>query len=70
MLIFWATRDNIVMDKLVKLYVDKVMSRYRIPLFMVSGCDSRIVSNFWKKFERELSIRMNLSTAYYPLMDG
>ena len=67
---FLATRENIPMEKLSKLYIDEIVSRHGIPLSIISDRDTRYVSNFWKSLQRELGTRVNLSTAYHPQTDG
>ena len=49
---FLAMRETLPMEKLVKLYVKKVISRHRVPLSIVSDRDSRFTFNFWNELQK------------------
>ncbi|KAI3730127.1 hypothetical protein L6452_18803 [Arctium lappa] len=67
---FLAMRETLPMDKLAKLYIDKVVSRHGIPLSIVSDRDSWFISRFWGTLHQELGTRVNLSTTYHPKTEG
>lgn len=67
---FLAMRETLPMDKLVKLYIDEVVSRHGVPLSIVSDHDSRFTSNLWDGLQKEMGTRVKLSTAYHPQTDG
>jgi hypothetical protein len=67
---FLATRQDVPLKKMAKMYIDEVVSKHGVPLSIVSDRDTRFVSKFWKDLQRELGTRVNLSTAYHPQSDG
>ena len=58
------------LEKLAKLYMDDIVRLHGIPINIVSDRDPRFVSRFWQKFQETLETKLNLSTTYYPQMDG
>ncbi|KAI3669035.1 hypothetical protein L6452_40254 [Arctium lappa] len=67
---FLAMRETLPLDKLVRLYINEVVSRHGVPLSIVSDRDSRFTSHFWCAFQRELGTKVKLSTTYHPQTDG
>nr|GFB08556.1 reverse transcriptase domain-containing protein [Tanacetum cinerariifolium] len=43
---------------------------HRIPVSIISDCDSRFASNFWRSLQNALGTRLDMSTAYHPETDG
>ena len=58
------------LEKLAKLYMDDIVRSHGIPINIVSDRDPRLVSRLWQKFQETLETKLNLSTTYYPQMDG
>ena len=67
---FLATRQDVPLTKMAKMYIDEIVSKHGVPLSIVSDRDTRYVSSFWKSLQRALGTRVNLSTAYHPQTDG
>ncbi|KAI3697623.1 hypothetical protein L6452_30718 [Arctium lappa] len=67
---FLVMRETLPLDKLARLYVNEVVSRYGVPLLILSDRDSRFTSHFWNAFQRELGTKVKLSTTYHPQTDG
>ncbi|KAI3771831.1 hypothetical protein L6452_03000 [Arctium lappa] len=67
-----ANRDTTasIISILTKLYIDEVVSRHGVPQSTVSDRDSQFTSNFWVSLQKELGMRLNLSTTYHPQTDG
>ena len=63
---FLPMKETFSMERLAKLYVDKVVSLHGVPLSIVSDRDSRFTSHFWTSFHEGMGTRLNLSTAYHP----
>nr|GEZ18133.1 putative reverse transcriptase domain-containing protein [Tanacetum cinerariifolium] len=51
---FLPMKEDDSMDKLTKLYLKIVVTRHRIPISIISDCDPRFASNFWKAFQKAL----------------
>ena len=67
---FLPMKETISMERLVKLYVDEVVTLHGVPLSIMSDRDSRFTSRFWQSFQKAMGTRLNLSTAYHPQTDG
>ena len=58
------------MDRLVELYVNKIVWLYAIPLSIVSDRDPRFMLRLWKELQSALGTWLNFSTAFQPQTDG
>lgn len=58
------------MDRLAKLYINKIATRHGVPISIISDRDSRFMSRFWQTLQHALGTRINMSTAYHPQTDG
>nr|GEU38810.1 putative reverse transcriptase domain-containing protein [Tanacetum cinerariifolium] len=67
---FLPIRENDPMDKLARLYLDRIVTRYGTPVSIICDRDGRFTSNFWKTFPKALGTNMDMSTAYHPETDG
>nr|GEX33909.1 reverse transcriptase domain-containing protein [Tanacetum cinerariifolium] len=67
---FLSMREDDSMDKLTKLYLKEVVTRHGIPISIISDCDPRFASNFWREFQKALGTRLDMGTAYHPETDG
>lgn len=47
-----------------------MVSRYGVPVSIVSDRDVRFTSKFWRKFHEELGTRLHITTTYHPQTDG
>nr|GEV80393.1 putative reverse transcriptase domain-containing protein [Tanacetum cinerariifolium] len=63
-------RENDPLDKLARLYLNRIVSRYRIPVSIIYDCDGRFMSNFWKSFQKALGTELSMSTAYHLETNG
>nr|GFC19719.1 putative reverse transcriptase domain-containing protein [Tanacetum cinerariifolium] len=46
--IFTPIRETDPMDKLARIYLKEVVTRHGIPVSIISDCDPRFASNFWR----------------------
>ena len=46
------------------------MRLHGIPLLIISNRGPQFTSHFWKSFQKGLGTQVNLSTTFYPQMDG
>nr|GEZ97281.1 putative reverse transcriptase domain-containing protein [Tanacetum cinerariifolium] len=67
---FLPIRENDPMDKLARLYIDKIVTRHGTPVPIICDWDGRFTSNFWKTFQKVLGTNLDMSTTYHLETDG
>ncbi|GJS05207.1 reverse transcriptase domain-containing protein [Tanacetum coccineum] len=67
---FLAMREDYSTERLAKLYIDEIVARYGIPVLIISDQDGRFTSLCWQTVQRDLGIRLDMSTSYHPRTDG
>ena len=67
---FLPVRLDYCMDRLAELYVNEIFRLYGILISVVSNCDPRFMSRFWKELQSALGTRLNFSTTFHPQTDG
>nr|GEZ74680.1 putative reverse transcriptase domain-containing protein [Tanacetum cinerariifolium] len=67
---FLPIRENDPLDKLARLYLNRIVARHGIPVSIICDRDGRFTSNFWKLFQKALGTNICMSTAYHPETDG
>nr|GEZ18300.1 putative reverse transcriptase domain-containing protein [Tanacetum cinerariifolium] len=67
---FLPIRKNDPLDKLARLYLNKIVARHGIPVSIICDRDGRFTSNFWKSFQKALGTDICMSTAYHLETDG
>nr|GEZ63496.1 putative reverse transcriptase domain-containing protein [Tanacetum cinerariifolium] len=67
---FLPIRENDPLDKLARLYLNKIVARHGIPVSIICDRDGRFTSNFWRSFQKALGTVISMSTAYHPKTDG
>nr|GEX96335.1 hypothetical protein [Tanacetum cinerariifolium] len=67
---FLPIRENDMMDKLARLYLDRIVTRNGTLVSIICDRDRRFTSNFWKTFQKALGTNLDMSTAYHPETDG
>nr|GEX10059.1 putative reverse transcriptase domain-containing protein [Tanacetum cinerariifolium] len=67
---FLPIRENDSIDKLTRLYLDRIVTRHGTPVLIICDRDGRFTSNFWKSFQKALCTNLDMSTAYHPKTDG
>nr|GEW52542.1 reverse transcriptase domain-containing protein [Tanacetum cinerariifolium]GEY99265.1 reverse transcriptase domain-containing protein [Tanacetum cinerariifolium] len=50
----FQTRENDPLDKLARLYLDRIVTRHGTPISIICDHDRRFTSNFWKTFQKAL----------------
>nr|GEU73075.1 retrotransposon protein, putative, Ty3-gypsy subclass [Tanacetum cinerariifolium] len=66
---FLPIRENDPLDKLARLYLNRIVARHRIPDSIICDRDGRFTSNFWRSFQKPLGTDISMSTAYHPKTD-
>nr|GEX08867.1 reverse transcriptase domain-containing protein [Tanacetum cinerariifolium] len=67
---FLPMREDDSIDKLTKLYLKEVVTRYGIPISIISDRDPRFALNFWRAFQKALGTWLDISTTYHLQTDG
>nr|GEV60622.1 putative reverse transcriptase domain-containing protein [Tanacetum cinerariifolium] len=67
---FLSIRENDPLDKLVRLYLNRIVARHEIPVLIICDRDRRFTSNFWRSFQKAMGTDISMSTVYHPKTDG
>ncbi|GJU74570.1 hypothetical protein Tco_1265975 [Tanacetum coccineum] len=67
---FLPMKETDSTEKLARLYLREVVSRYGIPVSIISDRDSHFTSRVWQSLHKALGTQLDLSTAYHPQTDG
>nr|GEX16049.1 putative reverse transcriptase domain-containing protein [Tanacetum cinerariifolium] len=67
---FLAIRENDPLDKLARLYLNRIVARHGIPVSIMCDRDGRFTSNFWRSFQKALGTDISMSTTYHPEING
>nr|GEV79191.1 hypothetical protein [Tanacetum cinerariifolium] len=57
------------MDRLTRLYLNKIVARHGVPISIISDRDSRFALRFWQSMQEALGTRLDMSMAYHPQAD-
>ncbi|GJT17038.1 reverse transcriptase domain-containing protein [Tanacetum coccineum] len=67
---FIPTQETNSMETLTRLYIKEVVSRYVVPISIISDRDNHFSSRFWQSLQSALGTQLDMSTAYHPETDG
>nr|GEW36168.1 putative reverse transcriptase domain-containing protein [Tanacetum cinerariifolium] len=67
---FLPITENDPMDELARLYLEEVVMKHGIPVLIICDHDPRFTLNFWMSFQKVMSTRLDMSTAYHPQTYG
>ncbi|GKE11269.1 putative reverse transcriptase domain-containing protein [Tanacetum coccineum] len=67
---FLAVREDYKIEKLARLYINKIVARHGVPVSIIFDHDSYFTSRFWQSLKKALGTQLDLSTAYHPETDG
>ncbi|GKB34955.1 putative reverse transcriptase domain-containing protein [Tanacetum coccineum] len=65
---FFPIRENDPLDKLARLYLNKIVARHGIHVSIICDRDGRFT--FWRSFQKALGTDLSMSTAYHPETDS
>ncbi|GJX89166.1 reverse transcriptase domain-containing protein [Tanacetum coccineum] len=68
--IFVPMRETDPREKLARMYLKEVVTRYGIPVSIICDRDPRFTSNFWRSLQKTLGTNLDMNTAYHPQTDG
>ncbi|GKF06516.1 putative reverse transcriptase domain-containing protein [Tanacetum coccineum] len=58
------------LEKLMKLYINEVVTRHGVPVSVIFDRNGRFTSLFWKALNKALETRLDMGTAYHPETGG
>ncbi|GJY09500.1 reverse transcriptase domain-containing protein [Tanacetum coccineum] len=67
---FLPIMENDPLDKLARLYLNRIVARHGIHVSIICDRDGRFTSNFWRSFQKALGTDLSMSTMYHPETDG
>ncbi|GKB02965.1 reverse transcriptase domain-containing protein, partial [Tanacetum coccineum] len=67
---FLPIKENDPLDKLARLYLNRIVTRHEIPVLIICDRDRKFTSNFWRSFQKSLGTELSMSAAYHPQTDG
>ncbi|GJW50569.1 putative reverse transcriptase domain-containing protein [Tanacetum coccineum] len=67
---FLPIREDYPLEKFAELYINEIVSRHGVPLYIISDRDSQFTSRFWRLLQKALGTQLVMSTAYHPQTDG
>ena len=62
---FIPYKINDLMQKMVELYIRKIVRLHGVPILIVSNRDPWFTSKFWGRLQDAMGMRLNFSTAYH-----
>ncbi|KAA0047298.1 Gag protease polyprotein [Cucumis melo var. makuwa] len=66
---FISIKATSTFDQLARLYVDKIMSQYGVPMSIVSNRDPSFTSKFWPSLQKAMGTGLKFSTSFHPQTD-
>nr|GEU76037.1 hypothetical protein [Tanacetum cinerariifolium] len=67
---FLPMHEDYKIDRLARLYLNKIDARHGVPISIISDHDSRFASKFCLSMQEALGTRLDMSTTYHPQTDG
>ena len=67
---FLAVRMTFTLERFYKLYIREIVRLHGVLVSIVSDRDLRFTTHFWKSFQKAMSTRLTMSTAFHPQTDG
>ncbi|GKA40986.1 putative reverse transcriptase domain-containing protein [Tanacetum coccineum] len=67
---FIPTRETDSMETLTRFYIKEIVSRYGVPISIISNRDSHFTFRFWQSLQSALGTQLDMSTSYHPETDG
>ncbi|GKB81386.1 putative reverse transcriptase domain-containing protein, partial [Tanacetum coccineum] len=67
---FLPIREDYKTEKLVRIYINKIIARHGVSVLIISDRDGRFASHLWQALQKALGTKLHMSTAYHPEIDG
>nr|GEU35906.1 putative reverse transcriptase domain-containing protein [Tanacetum cinerariifolium] len=68
--IFVPMRETDPIERLARMYLKEIVTRYGIPISIICDHDPRFTSNLWRSLQKALGTSLDMSTAYHPQTGG
>ncbi|GJV89220.1 putative reverse transcriptase domain-containing protein [Tanacetum coccineum] len=68
--VFTPMRETDCMEKLARMYLKEVVTRYGIPVSIICDHDPRFTSNFLRSLQKALGTNLDMSTTCHSQTDG
>ena len=62
---FLAIKITYTSEKLAEIYIQEIVRLLGAPLSIVSDCDSKLMSKFWRGFQVAMGTKLNVSTSFH-----
>ncbi|GKC13492.1 putative reverse transcriptase domain-containing protein [Tanacetum coccineum] len=66
---FLPIREDYKIEKLARIYINKIVVRHGVPVSIISDRDGRFASHLWQALQEALGTKLHKSTAYHPKTD-
>ena len=63
---FLAVRMTFTLERFYRLYIREIVRLHGVPVSIVSDRDSRLMTHFWKSFQKGMGTRLTMSTTFHP----
>ena len=67
---FLPVKTSYTARQYAQLYLDRIVSLYRIPKTIISDRGTQFIARFWEQFHAALGTQLIRSSAYYPQTNG
>ena len=67
---FLAVRMTFTLERFCRLYIQKIVRLYGVPISIVLDRDPKFTAHFWKIFQKAMDTRLTMSTNFHPQTDG
>jgi len=67
---FILYNKSIIDEKITKLFLDRVFHYHGLPENIISNHGPQFSSKFWKRLFELLDVKVKLSLAFHPQIDG
>ncbi|GJR84255.1 hypothetical protein Tco_0155040 [Tanacetum coccineum] len=67
---FLPIYEDFKMDRLTRIYLNKIVARHGVPISIISDHNSHFTSRFRQSMQEALGTRLDMSTTYHPQTDG
>ena len=64
------TMTQVTAKEVAWLFLKEVMRLHGVPESIVSDCNTKFMSTFWRELHRLMGIKLLMSTAFHPQTDG
>ena len=63
---FLAMRMTFTLEEFGRLYIWEIVQLHGVPVSIVSDGDPRLMTHFWKSFQRAMGTQLMMSTVFHP----